>query len=45
LYEGLRELDGRGLSLIIARDFGDQGLGLAVRDRLMRAAGGSIIQV
>jgi L-threonylcarbamoyladenylate synthase len=45
LYEGLRELDGRDLSLIIARDFGDQGLGLAVRDRLMRAAGGSIIQV
>jgi L-threonylcarbamoyladenylate synthase len=45
LYEGLRELDGRDLSLIIARDFGDQGLGLAVRDRLMRAAGGSVIQV
>jgi L-threonylcarbamoyladenylate synthase len=45
LYEGLRELDGRDLSLIIARDFGDQGLGLAVRDRLTRAAGGSIIQV
>jgi len=45
LYEGLRELDGRDLSLIIARDFGDQGLGLAVRDRLTRAAGGSVIQV
>ncbi len=45
LYEGLRELDARGLSLIIARDFGTQGLGLAVRDRLMRAAGGSIIAV
>jgi len=45
LYEGLRELDSRDLSLIIARDFGDQGLGLAVRDRLTRAAGGSVIQV
>ncbi len=45
LYEGLRKLDARGLSLIIARDFGAQGLGLAVRDRLMRAAGGSVITV
>lgn len=45
LYEGLRELDARGLSLIIARDFGAQGLGLAVRDRLLRAAGGSVIAV
>ncbi|MGQ9710651.1 MAG: L-threonylcarbamoyladenylate synthase [Anaerolineae bacterium] len=45
LYEGLRELDSRRLSLIIARDFGDQGLGLAVRDRLIRAAGGNIVKV
>ncbi len=44
LYEGLRELDARGLSLIIARDFGAQGLGLAVRDRLMRAAGGRVVR-
>ncbi|MGB9777548.1 MAG: L-threonylcarbamoyladenylate synthase [Anaerolineae bacterium] len=44
LYEGLRELDARGLSLIIARDFGEQGLGLAIRDRLTRASGGRIIR-
>ncbi len=45
LYEGLRELDARGLSLIIARDFGTQGLGLAIRDRLTRAAGGRVVAV
>lgn len=44
LYEGLRELDGRGLSLILARDFGERGLGLAIRDRLTRAAGGRVIR-
>lgn len=44
LYEGLRELDGRGLSLILARDFGEKGLGLAIRDRLTRAAGGRVIR-
>ncbi|MCX8066485.1 MAG: L-threonylcarbamoyladenylate synthase [Anaerolineae bacterium] len=44
LYEGLRELDSRGLSLILARDFGEQGLGLAVRDRLTRAAGGRVLR-
>jgi L-threonylcarbamoyladenylate synthase len=45
LYEGLRELDAQGLSLIIARDFGEHGLGLAVRDRLTRAAGGRVVPV
>lgn len=45
LYEGLRELDARGLSLIIARDFGERGLGLAVRDRLTRAASGRVVAV
>lgn len=45
LYEGLRELDARGLSLIIARDFGTQGLGLAIRDRLTRASGGRTMVV
>lgn len=45
LYEGLRELDARGLSLIIARDFGAHGLGLAIRDRLTRASGGQVIPV
>lgn len=43
LYQALRGLDERGVSVIIARDFGSQGLGLAIRDRLMRAAGGRVI--
>ncbi len=44
LYDGLRELDSRGLSLILARDFGEKGLGLAIRDRLTRAAGGRVVR-
>ncbi|WP_376790745.1 L-threonylcarbamoyladenylate synthase [Thermoflexus sp.] len=44
LYPAMRELDGRGLDLILARDFGTQGLGLAIRDRLIRAAGGRVIK-
>ncbi len=43
LYQALRFLDKRNPSVIIARDFGSQGLGLAIRDRLMRAAGGRVI--
>ncbi len=43
LYQALRTLDERDVSVIIARDFGSQGLGLAIRDRLMRAAGGRVI--
>lgn len=38
LYAGMRALDGQGVDVIIARDFGNVGLGLAIRDRLMRAA-------
>jgi L-threonylcarbamoyladenylate synthase len=45
LFESLRALDGAGVSLILARDFGVGGLGLAVRDRLMRAASGRVITV
>ncbi len=45
LYPAMRELDARGLDLILARDFGAQGLGLAIRDRLVRAAGGRVVRV
>ena len=38
LFTGLRALDEQGVEVILARDFGEQGLGLAIRDRLRRAA-------
>lgn len=38
LFAGLRALDEAGVDVILARDFGEQGLGLAIRDRLRRAA-------
>ncbi|HID86981.1 MAG TPA: hypothetical protein EYP55_06320 [Anaerolineae bacterium] len=38
LFGALRALDARGVEIILARDFGSHGLGLAIRDRLRRAA-------
>jgi len=38
LYAGMRWLDAQGVDLILARDVGVGGLGLAIRDRLSRAA-------
>lgn len=38
IYAGLRWLDGQGVDLIVCRDFGESGLGLAINDRLRRAA-------
>lgn len=38
LYAALRALDEQGVELILARDLGEQGPGLALRDRLRRAA-------
>jgi len=38
LYAGMRWLDAQGVDVILCRDFGAGGLGLAIRDRLMRAA-------
>lgn len=38
LYAGLRALDEQGVQVILARDFGRQGLRSAIRDRLRRAA-------
>jgi L-threonylcarbamoyladenylate synthase len=38
LYAGMRTLDDKNVNIILARDFGEQGLGLAIHDRLMRAA-------
>jgi L-threonylcarbamoyladenylate synthase len=40
LYAGLRELDAAGVDLILARGFpARSGLGVAVQDRMRRAAG------
>lgn len=38
LYAGMRWLDAQEVDVILCRDFGSDGLGLAIRDRLTRAA-------
>ncbi len=45
LFPTLRELDAADVDVILARDFGTEGLGLAIRDRLTRAAGGEVVTV
>lgn len=45
LFTAMRILDALGVEVILARDFGAAGLGLAVRDRLTRAAGGRVVKV
>lgn len=45
LYAALRELDAAGLDVILAHTFGREGLGLALDDRLRRAAGGQFQRV
>ncbi|HEU5348526.1 MAG TPA: L-threonylcarbamoyladenylate synthase [Ktedonobacterales bacterium] len=42
LYAALRELDTAGLDLLLAHSYGRAGLGLAIEDRLRRAAGGKL---
>lgn len=42
LYAALRELDRQGLDLLVAHTFGHKGLGLALWDRLRKAAGGTL---
>jgi L-threonylcarbamoyladenylate synthase len=45
LYSAMRDLDAAGVDLILVRGFADgRGLGLAVQDRLRRAAAGRIVQ-
>jgi L-threonylcarbamoyladenylate synthase len=45
LYAALRSLDAAGVDVMFARPFGgDDGLGLAIRDRLRRAAAGHVIR-
>ncbi len=45
LFAGLRRLDQQGVELIIARAPAQRGLGLALWDRLLRAAVGAVIEV
>jgi L-threonylcarbamoyladenylate synthase len=45
LFAALRALDAQGVDVILARDFGSAGLGLAIRDRLTRAAAGRVERV
>jgi L-threonylcarbamoyladenylate synthase len=42
LYAAMRALDATGLDLILTHTYGTEGLGLTLRDRLRRAAGGSL---
>ncbi|MCB0024376.1 MAG: L-threonylcarbamoyladenylate synthase [Caldilinea sp.] len=43
LFARLRELDSLGVDLILAREVDAAGLGLAIRDRLFRAAEGRVL--
>jgi len=38
IYAGLRWLDSQQVEIVLCRDLGEDGLGLAIRDRLQRAA-------
>ena len=42
LFAGLRSLEEANVRVILCRNFGEYGLGLAIRDRLLKAAGGAI---
>src|SRR5271157_2222627 len=44
LFAGLRTLEEAHVQVILCRNFGDQGLGLAIRDRLLKAAGGRVYE-
>lgn len=45
LFAGMRELDRRGVDVILVRSFDQSGLGLAIWDRLLRATEGKFIRV
>jgi len=45
LYSALRRFDELGVDLVLAEGLRDNGLGLAVMNRLRRAAGGRIVRV
>ncbi|MCG2767778.1 MAG: L-threonylcarbamoyladenylate synthase [Chloroflexota bacterium] len=45
LFAAIRALDGQGVDVILARGFGTIGLGLAIEDRLAKAAGGRVVEI
>jgi len=45
LFAGLRDLDAQDVTVILARSFTEDGIGAAIRDRLIRAAAGRLIRV
>lgn len=45
LFAAMRSLDRSGVDVILARGFGQRGLGAAIWDRLLRAAEGQVIHV
>jgi L-threonylcarbamoyladenylate synthase len=44
LFGGLRALEEADVQIILSRSFEERGLGLAVRDRLLKAAGGQVFK-
>ncbi|HBE26758.1 MAG TPA: threonylcarbamoyl-AMP synthase [Ktedonobacter sp.] len=44
LFAGLRTLETSGVKVILCRSFDEHGLGLAIRDRLLRAAAGNVFK-
>ena len=45
LFAGLRALETEGVDVILCRNFDEHGLGLAIRDRLLKAAGGRVVKL
>jgi|SRR5581483_2869625 L-threonylcarbamoyladenylate synthase len=45
LFAGLRDLDARGVDVILARAYPPAGIGMAIQDRLIRAAQGRVTYV
>ena len=45
LFESLRALDDKGVDVILSESFEEKGVGIAVMNRLNKAAGYSIINV
>ncbi len=45
LFSSLRQADSQGVDVILFEDVGEAGLGLAVTNRIIRAAGFDIIEV
>lgn len=44
LFAGMRALEASGVQVILCRSFDERGLGLAIRDRLLKAAGGKVFR-